>query len=168
MDDLLRCRSTVSDGLTRLAGVSLAAILGAQSGRTLAATCGQITGKEEKADAGNAVKVDYDSNTCQWWAGNASPQANDEYCVHCRRNHMGVTRYTDQKLTQRKRNISPGIWSPPSNDSADAMQPWHGSSADAGYHGGRKARIDKRKATGLQSFTAVDCDEALAHLTGDA
>lgn len=59
-------------------------------------------------------KFDHSDHTYEWWAGNASPGAEDEYCVHCRRNHVGVTRYTDKKLSQAEaeqiaRDLAPAV-----------------------------------------------------------
>lgn len=48
-------------------------------------------------------------NKYEWWAGPASPDAKEDYCVHCRRGDWGVTQYvasepkqTDAEATARK------------------------------------------------------------------
>lgn len=43
---------------------------------------------------------DYSNNSYSWWAGEAAPEPEGKYCVHCWRDEVGVTRYTDQALTQ--------------------------------------------------------------------
>lgn len=48
-------------------------------------------------------------NDYEWWAGPASPEANEDFCVHCRRGDWGVTQYvasepgqSDAEATARK------------------------------------------------------------------
>lgn len=37
------------------------------------------------------------NNEYEYWAGPANPDAEEDYCVHCRRGDWGVTQYIAQK-----------------------------------------------------------------------
>lgn len=39
-------------------------------------------------------------NNYEWWAGPASPDANEDYCIHCRRGDWGVTQYVAREPAQ--------------------------------------------------------------------
>lgn len=38
-------------------------------------------------------KFEHAGNSYEWWAGSASPDAEEDYCVHTRKGDWGVTRY---------------------------------------------------------------------------
>jgi hypothetical protein len=41
-----------------------------------------------------------DGKNYEWWAGPASPDAEEDYCVHCRRGDWGVTKYVESSPSQ--------------------------------------------------------------------
>ena len=38
----------------------------------------------------------------EWWAGRANPEADEDYCVHCRRGDWGVTQYLATEPSQKE------------------------------------------------------------------
>ncbi len=46
--------------------------------------------------------IEQNGTRYEWWAGKASPEAEGEYCVHCRNGDYGVTRYYDNEPDQNE------------------------------------------------------------------
>ncbi len=45
--------------------------------------------------------IDKAGNQYEWWAGPANPDAEEDYCVHCRRGDWGVTEYLASKPSEQ-------------------------------------------------------------------
>ena len=40
-------------------------------------------------------------NHYEWWAGKASPDADEDWCVHCRSGEWGVTQYLSSEPSEQ-------------------------------------------------------------------
>ncbi len=45
--------------------------------------------------------IDKAGNQYEWWAGPSNPDAEEDYCVHCRRGDWGVTEYLASKPSEQ-------------------------------------------------------------------
>lgn len=59
-------------------------------------------------------KFETSGNSYEWWAGPANPDAEEDYCVHCRRGDWGVTQYISnnpdkQEAEKIAKNLAPHV-----------------------------------------------------------
>lgn len=45
---------------------------------------------------------DQSGNNYEWWAGKASPDADENWCVHCRSGDWGVTKYLQNEPSEQQ------------------------------------------------------------------
>ncbi len=51
-------------------------------------------------------QIEHNGERYDWWAGKASPDAESDFCVHCRKGDYGVTRYYDYEPDSKEAEIT--------------------------------------------------------------